>query len=204
MLNTHNLNDLTQSTCHSIFFVLRMIDYASSENPSEQLINTTLILVAIILPTMVIKIQHEIKIYKTLGMLSQLVSRSIVKVLPFLFFFVIWTILFALELYVLGSNLDDVDGYKGTSKAIGYFILAFENGVGNISPPSVNEWYKKDLHQDLYRNNPQTYTESILVFLVHTSWFSNQFILLIVLLNFVIALISQFYEDVMNRRVMHR
>jgi len=31
----------------------------------------------------------------------------------------------------------------------------------------------------------------------------GQIVLLVILLNFVIALISQFYEDVMNRRVMH-
>jgi len=30
-----------------------------------------------------------------------------------------------------------------------------------------------------------------------------QIVLLVILLNFVIALISQYYEDVMNRRVMH-
>jgi hypothetical protein len=93
---------------------------------------------------MVIKIQHQIKIYKTLGTLSQLVTQSIEKVLPFLFFFVLWTVMFALQFYVLKSNRDDVDGYQGTSLAVGYFFLAFENGVGNINPPSVEEWYKKD------------------------------------------------------------
>lgn len=58
-------------------------------------------------------------------------------------FFVLWDVLFAMEFYVLKSNREDVEGYVGTNTAFGYLILAFENGIGNISPPSVEEWYKK-------------------------------------------------------------
>jgi ABC-type bacteriocin/lantibiotic exporter with double-glycine peptidase domain len=39
--------------------------------------------------------------------------------------------------------------------------------------------------------------------LIYFLWFLAQIILLIVLLNFVIALISQYYENVMNSKVMH-
>ena len=115
-----------------------------------------------------------------------------------MFIYILWTMLFAMEFYVLKSNKNDVDGYEGTSQAIGYFFLAFENGVGNISPPSVEEWYKNKDHEGWYQSDPQTTTESILVGLVYTSWIFNQFILLIVLLNFVIALVSGVYEQVMD------
>ena len=40
--------------------------------------------------------------------------------------------------------------------------------------------------------------------MIYLFWFMAQIVLLVILLNFVIALISQFYEDVMNRRVTHQ
>ena len=96
---------------------------------------------------MVLKIQHLVKIFPTFGRLSELISQSVVRVLPFFAFFLVWTFLFAIELFVLRSNREDVEGYTGTSMAVGYFLLAFENGIGNISPPSVEEWYKEK-HED--------------------------------------------------------
>jgi hypothetical protein len=57
--------------------------------------------------------------------------------------FGIYNCLFALELYVLKSNKADVAGYEGLNthtNLIGYFFVAFENGIGNIQNPTVEEW----------------------------------------------------------------
>jgi len=57
--------------------------------------------------------------------------------------FMLYNCLFALELYVLKSNKEDVAGYEGlehVQNLFGYFFLAFENGIGNIVNPSVEEW----------------------------------------------------------------
>jgi hypothetical protein len=118
-----------------------------------------------------------------------MISQSIEKVIPFMTFFILWTILFAFEFYILQSNKDDVAGYIGTSKAVGYLLLAFENGIGNINPPSVGKWYSK---------HDQSISAGVLIFLVYAYWIMSQFILLMVLLNFVIALVSGVYEQVMD------
>ena len=39
--------------------------------------------------------------------------------------------------------------------------------------------------------------------MIYFFWWGAQIMLLVVLLNFVIALISQYYEDVMNSAIMH-
>jgi hypothetical protein len=44
---------------------------------------------------------------------------------------------------------------------------------------------------------------AVRAYFIYIWWFLAQIFLLVILLNFVIALIGQFYEDVMNRRVMH-
>ena len=57
--------------------------------------------------------------------------------------FFIYNCLFAMELYVLKSNKADVAGFEGLGQhtnIIGYFFIAFENGIGNIANPSVEEW----------------------------------------------------------------
>ena len=109
-------------------------------------------------------------------------------------FLILWTLFFAMQLFVLQSNKDDVEGYVGTSKGWGYFLLAFENGIGNISPPTVEVWYSKD---------SQSYSAGLLIFFIYAYWIMSQFILLIVLLNFVIALISGVYESVMDFKIIY-
>jgi len=45
--------------------------------------------------------------------------------------------------------------------------------------------------------------DDAVTYLIYIYWWVAQIILLVILLNFVIALISQYYEDVMNSAVMH-
>ena len=46
-----------------------------------------------------------------------------------------------------------------------------------------------------------TSLDYVIVYSIYFLWFFSQIVLLIILLNFVIALISQYYEDVMNSKV---
>jgi hypothetical protein len=78
--------------------------------------------------------------------------------------------------------------------ALGYFFLTFENGLGNISPPTVEVWQS---------NHNQTITATLIIYLIYLTWWCTQLIILIVLLNFVIALISQVYENVMDSKMVH-
>jgi hypothetical protein len=108
--------------------------------------------------------------------------------------FVLWTTLFATQYLILKSNKTDVEGYDGIPTLLGYFLLAFENGIGNIQNPTVDVWISEF---------DQTFSASIIIFLIYFFWFLNQFVSLIVLLNFVIALISQVFEQVMDSRMMY-
>lgn len=110
-------------------------------------------------------------------------------VLPFLLFFFLNIGFFAAISCLLGSNYDLATGYSGTSTIIGYFFQAFENGIGNISAPTIN-----------FLSGPtnNTVLDKIITCMIYSFWMGAQIILLIILLNFVIALISQYYEDVMN------
>ena len=103
--------------------------------------------------------------------------------------FVLWAGFFATEFFVLKTNRQEAKDYQGIPNWLGYFFLAFENGIGNISSPSLNEWTNV---------TDSTISSKLIIYMVYFVWFMNQFILLIVLLNFVIALISEVYERVMD------
>lgn len=62
-------------------------------------------------------------------------------------------------------------------------MLVWENSIGNINPPTFVKGGEKN------------------IFLIYLVWYVNQFYVLIILLNFLIAVISQSYENVMNRAV---
>ena len=114
-----------------------------------------------------------------------LIEKSIAYVIPFAVLFMLYNCLFAMEFYILQSNKDDAAGYSGLGKAqtfVGYFFVAFENGIGNISPPSVEVWNT---------SSKNTTSSQVIMYLIYLFWFLNQVILLIFLLNFVIALISE-------------
>jgi hypothetical protein len=91
-----------------------------------------LILAAVIFVAMVAKIQHIIKIYQDYGLLTELIVSSFFKVIPFMTIFMLWTSLFAMELYILKSNRSDADSFQGINIGAKYLFLAFSNGIGNI------------------------------------------------------------------------
>ena len=67
----------------------------------------------------------------------------------------------------------------------GFFILVWENSIGNINAPDFTD--DVDMEKDKNR-----------IFAIYFVWLLNQFFVLIILLNFLIAVISQSYENVMN------
>ena len=77
---------------------------------------------------------------------------------------------------------------------LGFMFVAFENGIGNIIPPTVDSWTGEE---------NKSITATLIIYIVYLVWIMNQYILLVVLLNFVIALISEVYERVMDQRMIH-
>ena len=149
----------------------------------------------IILVYILLKINAFLKINAKLGLMSILLMGVFKNVVPFLVFFFLNVAFFAMISANLGSNYDLASGYSGTPIVLGYFFQTFENGLGNISAPTI-------AYLSGARNN--TFLDKIITCMIYSSWSLAQIVLLIILLNFVIALISQYYEDVMNSAIMHK
>jgi len=58
--------------------------------------------------------------------------------LPFIVIYLFWVVFFAIISINLGNNESLAKSYTGTGDVIGYFMVTFENSLGNISAPSMD------------------------------------------------------------------
>lgn len=77
-------------------------------------------------------------------------------------------------------------------------IQTWQNSIGNINPPSTTYW---NTHQKSH-DPSVALAANIAIYVIYFVWFVNQALILIVLMNFLIAVISQSYENVMDTAVM--
>jgi len=141
-----------------------------------------------------IKLTYFQKAFPSLGMMQTLLLGVFTNTIPFLIIYLFWVVFFAVSAYILSANQTTAESFSGISIALGYFFTTFENSIGNISSPTI-DFYKPI--------SKRTLVDKLRIYMIYILWWFAQIVLLIILLNFVIALISQYYEDVMNRKIMH-
>jgi len=145
-----------------------------------------------------------VRIFKHLGFMVRMVGTTIIDIIPFLIFICMFILYFALI-----SRLTEVDWdpkrktYPDLKEPIIHVLQNYRNSIGDISVPTYASWiakfntgvYKNEVNsKDGYKTaEPQM---SIIVMLVWGFWFLNQFISLIILLNFLVAVISESYEKI--------
>lgn len=141
-----NIADYSMFFLHTIWVGIKAKDHANALKDKnhltfkadDSLSNGNLILIISILFTFVVKTLHIIKVYKSYGRLTVLMTKTLYQVIPFMVIYIAWTILFAFSLFVLKSSNSEAESYTGMPVSIGYFWVAFENGIGNINPPTVD------------------------------------------------------------------
>ena len=112
-------------------------------------------------------------------------------------FLIGWILFFALFYIIAGVKFDEGD-YDDLSPTMIVFLQTFRNSIGDIATPHYPEWstYKKST------NKSESLIGHIMIFIIWFFWFFHEFVILILLLNFLIAIISQSYEMVMAHQVM--
>lgn len=136
-------------------------------------------------------------------MLIELLSKTVDEIKLFAGFFYTWIFMFSLIFQILGMqipNEDDKDSdYKELNIFAAYFLYAYRNSIGDIHAPGTAFWMSRITHQ------PDSAKEtSLIMAVVWLFWILNQFFVLIVLLNFLIAIISESYEAVMAESIIHK
>jgi hypothetical protein len=86
----------------------------------------------------------------------------------------------------MGMRVETGD-YDGLGFKMRAFLQMYRNSIGDIAPP------KYDLYLDSELNITST-ENTLMITIIWIVWFLNQVFILIILLNFLIAIISQSYE----------
>ena len=69
-----------------------------------------------------------------------------------------------------------------------YMLFTYRNTIGDVKPPIYTYWLEKA------EDNPNT--AWIMITLMWLIWFLNQWIVVIIIFNLMIAIISQTYERI--------
>ena len=142
------------------------------------------------LVAMFAKILNLAKVQKDLGPQTQLITSSVIRVIPFLVFYYAFTLFFQLLYFLLGVYRDEMEkggDFENLTSLWGYLFVSFGNGVGDFRAPTFNADSSSDL----------------IVWMVYMTYMIQMVLMNTILLNFVIAVIGQEYESVMNKHVMH-
>ena len=75
-----------------------------------------------------------------------------------------------------------------------YVIQAWRISVGDIKIHDYSVWSE--------RMEDSPWSSGMMVFIIWITWWMNQYIMLVIMLNFLIAIISQSYEDVMTKEAL--
>ena len=125
-----------------------------------------------------------------------LVLKTISDTFIFLIFFILWVVFFGVLFIVLRIEYDNGD-YPSIGMRSIMMIQTYRNFLGDLAPPDVSQWL------DVENADDTTTFPRIVVAIVWMCWLLITYIGLIIILNFLIALISQSYEEVMTQQLMY-
>jgi len=115
---------------------------------------------------MIGKVCYFLKMYEKFGMLVQLIITCFQDVKPFTFFMIIWLVCFTLIFMLLGANNDVDQTYVHLDSFVGYFLLIWENSIGNINPPTYEFW----IHALEQAKGVDSFHETGTYFIIYIIW----------------------------------
>ena len=95
---------------------------------------------------------------------------------------------------IAGVEFDDGD-YSMLNSNLVLFFQTYRNSIGDIAPPTYPRWVTAFESGD----SEEYYKGLVMIAIIWFVWVAHQFVILILLLNFLIAIVSQSYENVMQQ-----
>ncbi|CDW84834.1 wd-40 repeat protein [Stylonychia lemnae] len=165
-----NIIDMIHISC---YIVLSIVEYHSDNSD-----NVVLLFVVVISFTF-LKLYYFLRIFEGFSFLVQMIAKVFQDLKFFIAFFLIFIVQFGLIFTVLfkAAPIEEYDGVN----AFGYYLMIFRISAG-------------DFTTDNYKDQSQ-----YLIILTWIVWIIAVIILNIIFMNFIIAVISESYEKVMQK-----
>ena len=159
------------------------IAYGCDVNVNRVGAEVTLIFYSLLVFSSAFKLLNVLKIYNNISFIVKMLGEVARALFPFLLLFVGFIFVFALIMVTLNVDLSDLEGNPYEElQFLGYILFIFRTSLG-------------DFEVDPFKNLPTTSRLIIWAF-----WLLVIFANTIVFLNFLIAVISDCYEQVMETR----
>jgi hypothetical protein len=72
-----------------------------------------------------------------------MIAETVISMIPFIVFFFMWVILFAILFWILQVEISDKEtDYLKLGNFIAYAIMTYRNSIGDISVPGYTNWDK--------------------------------------------------------------
>ena len=98
-------------------------------------------------------------------------------------------------LYTITGAQFDIGDYSQLDMIFVIGIQTWRNSIGDIAAPVYPRW--DEMSQSTKAG--KQFLGKMMIMIIWFIWIFHQFVILIILLNFLIAIISQSYEDVMSK-----
>jgi hypothetical protein len=151
---------------------------------------------SLLLISAIFKLMFFLRINQTFGMLVQLILQVVIDFRHFGFFMVCWILIFSFLYRIAGidvPNTGDDAEYPEVNNFILFIIQIFRNSIGDLKVPDYTFWNA--------RMTESRVVSLVMIAYVWFLWLINIMLMLIILLNFLIAIVSQSYDSVMTKSV---
>ena len=105
-----------------------------------------------------------------------------IDIAQFTFIFILYICIFSIEYQILGVEMENKnEEYPYIGDFLANFIQTFRNSLGDLQVPGMRFWMS---------DSEDYYISGFMIYLIWFMWVFNKIVMLIVLLNFLIAIIS--------------
>ena len=201
-LSLYNRFEFSLFPLHALYFAARYLYPESmlpqdlkpgdSSAPPLYIISNISLLTSIVLFWSVVKVLYFLRVYDKFALILSLITQCFRDVSFFSMFLFFWVFIFGCWYQILGVEARTED-FPMINKFLVFFLENFKNAVANLGSPELGFWEKQT-------ENPAV--SSVMVYICWIIWMLNQFFILVILLNFLIAIICQSYEEVLSKQIV--
>ena len=183
-----NLVDFSQFWLYLFFYYVKFADSQTSVDDFLPHIHCSIIVLAFI------KVLFFVRIFQEYGFLVQMIILTLGDLVPFQLGFTVSLVFFALCFCVLGTGIEEeieeVTG-PGFNGPFGFWLLqVYRISLGEIGVPQYDDIAAEE----------ESWSRDTHIALIWLTWLCITYVNIIILLNFLIAVISSTYERVTATR----
>ena len=141
-----------------------------------------------------LKTMFFVRIYEDYGMLVQMLQSCLFAVVPFAVYFIVCLLVFSVMFVILEMEIDpEVNEAEGLNYFAKTVLQTFRTAIGELGTPVYTKLLEKE----------DSIFKSINILLIWVCWLCQTFLMLIVMLNFLIAVITDNYNSVAKKQLIY-